>query len=221
MNFLKAMFWCLVLTSCGGKQDNQQLAHTYCKMALNDMAEDGGAAHGYKRALLAIDKALDCDQRPEYYACKGAILFKLGDYVQSEHCYDRALAGHPDAPLASEIINNRACLCAQRNDYAAAKKMWHCLTRDTTYQTPEVAWVNLGKAYIKERNLAQAQQAFEHAVNLAPSYVDAHFYLSLVERERGEHRLARREADLVLKMEPGHQGASVLMAQIESTQEVR
>lgn len=209
-----------MLASCGGKQDNHQLAHTYCKMALADMSEDGGTAHGYKRALLAIDKALDCDQRPEYYACKGAILFKLGDYVQSEYCYDRALACHPDAPLACEIINNRACLCAQRNDYVAAKKMWHNLTRDTTYQTPEVAWVNLGKVYIKERNLTQAQQAFEHAVRLAPSYVDAHFYLSLVERERGEQRLARREADLVLKMEPGHQGASVLMAQIEPAEEM-
>jgi type IV pilus assembly protein PilF len=190
-------------------------------MALADMAEDGGTTNGYKHALLAIDKALGCDPMPEYYACKGAILFKLGDYAQSEGCYNRALTYHPDAPLVAEIDNNRACLCAQRNDYAAAKKIWCDLIKNTSYQTPEVAWVNLGKAYIKERNLVQAQQAFEHAVRLAPSYVDAHFYLSVVERERGEQSLARREVDLVLKMEPEHQGATMLMAQIEPAEEMR
>lgn len=221
MNFLKPIFWCLLFAGCGGKQDNHQLAQTYCKMAFADMAEEGGTARGYKRALLTIDKALACDQRPEYYACKGTILFKLGDYAQSEACYDQALACHPEAPLMSEIANNRACICAQRRNYGAAKKIWSGLIKDTTYQTPEVAWVNIGKMYIKERKLSEAKHAFEQAVTLAPSYIDAHFYLSLVERELGDKSLARREADLVLKMEPEHQGASLLMAQTEPAEEMR
>ncbi|MFA6263128.1 MAG: tetratricopeptide repeat protein [Candidatus Babeliales bacterium] len=216
MNFLKPLIWCVILASCGGgKQNNQQLAHTYFKMAFSDIAEGSNPAVSLKRALVNINKALASDNHPEYYAFKGAILFKLGDYEQSEVCYQQALACQPEAGLRAEISNNRACLLAHRKNYAQAQEVWHALIRDTSYQTPEVAWVNLGKMYVEEKKFQDAKKAFAQAVAVAPSYVDAHFYLSIVERELGNRQHARYEADMVLKMEPEHHGAHMLMAAID------
>jgi tetratricopeptide (TPR) repeat protein len=216
MKFLNPLIWCLLLASCGGgKQNNQQLAQTYFKMAFADMAEDNTTSLPSKHALVNINKALECNERPEYYAFKGTILFKLGDYEQSDVCYQQALACQPDAMLRAEISNNRACLLAQHKKFAPAQEVWQALIRDTSYQTPEVAWVNLGKMYVEEKKHQEAKNAFEHAIALAPSYVDAHFYLGIVERELGDRQYARREADLVLKMEPEHYGAHMLMASMD------
>jgi Tfp pilus assembly protein PilF len=217
MNFLKLTLVGLIFVGCGGgKQNDAQLAQTYFKMAFADMAEENSMSLSMKRALVNINKALECDERPEYYAFKGTVLCKLGDYTQSEKCYKKALGCQPDAILRAEISNNRACLLAQHKKYTAAQKVWRELIHDTSYQTPEVAWVNLGKIYAEKKKFKEAKDAFEHATMLAPSYIDAHFYLGLVERELGDRLHARREADLILKMEPEHYGAHMLMATMDA-----
>jgi Tfp pilus assembly protein PilF len=200
---------------CGGKQQqNQPLAQTYFKMAFNDLSEDSDP-QSFKRALITIDKALAVEERPEYYAFKGTILFKLGDYDACEKCYTQARELHPDAVLSAEIDNNYACFLAQQKKYERAQHIWQELIANPSYQTPEVAWVNLGKLYCEQQNLHAAQSAFKHAATIAPSYIDAHFYLSLVERRLGNAQQARSEADLVLKMEPEHTGANMLVANLE------
>lgn len=212
MNF----FWaccCVVLlfVSCG-KKKNVKLADTYFRMGFLEMSGGRETEQECKRALAHIDVALKQDQKPEYYAFKATLLFKLGSYDDSEKFFKKALSAHPAQDLRAEIMNNYACLLAHKGDVVRAQEIWAALGRDTAYQTPEVAWVNIGKTYVEVKNLVGARDAFAKAAHISPSYVDAHFYLAWTANALGQDALAHRELDIVLSLEPEHHGALALSA---------
>jgi type IV pilus assembly protein PilF len=222
MNFLKphksyaqCVFYvlngCLLLVFNGcGKKPNQKLAQTYFRMAFNELADDPDDQLACKRALVGIDRALSQEQKPQYLALKATILFKLNDYEKSNSFFKRALEEPSDPALRAEITNNYACLMAHHGNNAKAKNLLQQLTHDATYQTPEVAWVNLGKVYATEHDLSHAQEAFKQAVLAAPSYLDAHYYLGLIAYQQGDIPVAQHEIKLVLALEPDHVGANSL-----------
>ena len=204
----------VVLVAGCGKQKNTPLAETYFKMAFLELSEQPDQPGAIKRALAHCDQALQQEKKAEFYALKATLLFKLGDFSASRQAYQQALALHPDQPVRAEIENNYACLLAQMGQGAAAQQMWRLLTENVSYQTPEVAWVNLGRSYATEQNLIQAKHALEQAVVLEPSYLDAHYYLAVVAQRLGDVVLARQQADLVLATAPEHTGAAALARQL-------
>ena len=84
----------LVFAGCE-KQKNTQLASTYFKMAFLELAEQPDQLGAMKRALTYCDQALQQEKKPEFYALKATLLFKLGDYATSRQAYQQALALHP------------------------------------------------------------------------------------------------------------------------------
>lgn len=204
------MFLIVVGLSACGKKSNEQLAQTYFKMALMDVAESPDLIAGCKRALGDIDKALENAQEPEYYALKGTLLFKLGQYEQSEFIFNRALDITTDGVLKAEIMNNLACLWAHqgKNDKAAA--VWESLKSDIFYKTPEVAMVNLGKLCAQKGDMSGADRSLHEAVMIAPSYIDAHYYRALVARQQGKSDVVKQECGIVLTLAPTHEGAQQL-----------
>jgi Tfp pilus assembly protein PilF len=201
------------LPACG-KKDNQKIAHNHFKMAFLDVAGDGDRVIAYKRALAHVDQALQYEQRPEYYAFKATLLFKLGSAQESKMCYEQALALEPEHALKLEIINNYACLLAHIGDNDRAIEKLQDLINDPSYQTPEVALVNLGKLHSQAHHFIQAKNAFERAVRVAPSYVDAHYYTALIAHRLGDIDVAKQETQLVLDLEPEHVGATQLAAMV-------
>ncbi len=192
------------------KHSNQKLAQTYFRMAFNELADDPDDLLACKRALVNIDRALDQEPQSHYYAFKATVLFKLGDYSNSDVFFKKALSTTADDVLRAEITNNYACLLARKGDSSKALDMWQRLIHDPNYQTPEVAWVNLGKLYVASHDLPHAQDAFKQAVLTDPSYLDAHYYLGLIAQQQGDRSTAVREIKLVLALEPDHVGANAL-----------
>lgn len=210
MNFFWACCLGLVFFVSCGKKNNEKLADTYFRMGFLEMSGDCQTDLAYKRALGSIDKALAYSAKPEYYAFKGTLLFKLGDYHHSEESFKKALALAPSQDLRAEIMNNYACLLAHRGQLVQAQAIWKALGEDTAYQTPEVAWVNLGKTYVGAKDFVGARDVFARAVHLSPSYIDAHYYLASAAAELGDRELVQRELDIVLALEPEHYGAQRL-----------
>ncbi len=209
----------LLLAACAKKQEPQksdQLAQTYFKMAFLELTEDADAPHVCKRALMHIDQALVQCKKPEYYALKATLLFKLSAYSESETCFKKALELESDPAARAEISNNYACLLAQKGEVARAEALWVELKNSSVYQTPEVALVNLGKLHVQQKSFAKAKTAFQDAAYLSPSYLDAHFYLAVVAQQLGDRTLVRQELETVLSLEPEHQGAKMALAQISS-----
>lgn len=214
MNFFLACFCVLFLFVSCGKKNNEKLADTYFRMGFLEMSGEGESDQVCKRALVHVDQALAQDQKPEFYAFKATLLFKLGSYNDSEKCFKMALAASPGQDLRAEIMNNYACLLAHRGDVVRAQAIWTGLGSNTAYQTPEVAWVNIGKTYVEAKNFVQARDVFAKAAHIAPSYVDAHFYLASTALALEQYALAQRELGVVLALEPEHYGAQVLAARI-------
>ena len=76
----------LLFVGCG-KQKNTQLAETYFKMAFLELSESPDQPGAIKRALVHCDQALQQEKKPEFYALKATLLFKLGDYQASRRWY--------------------------------------------------------------------------------------------------------------------------------------
>jgi len=216
MNILKLTIMVSIVGVVGGceKQSNTKLAHAYFKMAFTELGDDADPVAAHKRALVSINKALELQEKAEYYALKATVLFNLGDSALSQTCYQKALALQPEQAMRGEIVNNYACLLAHQKQYDQARTMWKGLTKDALYQTPEVAFVNLGRLYAEEKNYMAAKESFQNAVHIAPSYLDAQYYLGLMAHKLGDSQLAAKQTKMLLSLEPTHQGAQWLAAQL-------
>jgi tetratricopeptide (TPR) repeat protein len=85
------------------------------------------------------------------------------------------------------------------------------LEKSKDYLTPEVACVNQGKLVIDcYRDYQKAHEHFLHALALAPSYVDAHYYAALTAYQLKDLPCAKNEVKTILFLEPDHQGARAL-----------
>ncbi len=209
-----ALFGIFFMPGCSKQNKQTNTAQSYFKMAYTELSEQEEGAANYLRALNYIELALNEEEKPEYYALKATLLFKVGQLDEAAVAYKKALCAQPNPHLRDEITNNYACLLAHQGQVAQAQAMWRQLLGQTSYQTPEVALVNLGKSYLSEQKLAPAKEVLEKAVRVSPSYLDAHFYLACIARQLNDIVCAKREIDVVLSQEPGHAGALQVASQL-------
>ena len=200
----------LVFCVACGKKPDKKLAQTYFKMAFLELADEHKEHARYQSALQLVNQAIAQASKPEYIALKATILLHMGHTAASVAAFDQALALPADEYLKAQIMNNYACVLAQRGDREKAHKIWQELAGSAWYQTPEVAWVNLGKLHLDGKEPGRAKEAFKMAGLLSPNYLDAHFYCAVAAKAAGDKILARNELEMVLKLEPEHEGAMVL-----------
>jgi Tfp pilus assembly protein PilF len=202
--FLLVIF---IVSSCGKKR-NEKLGQTYYKLALLELTTQEQSQstpdHTYRQALLNAEKALSEDERPEYLALKGTILFKLNHIRESLMYFKKALAINPDPVVKAEILNNYACILAQTGKTKKALFIWKNLERNNHYLTPEVAIFNQGKVYANKQDYNHAKSLFLNAIYIAPQYLDAHYSLALAAFACGDLKLAKNELKTVLYLEPSH-----------------
>lgn len=198
----------LIFSGCGKKNKNNKLAQNYFKMAFYDLADSSKNNASYQLALQHINQALVHEKKAEYLALKGTILMYLGHTSQSEACFKQALLlPINDDGLREQILNNQACLLAQSGKTEEAKHVWQDLAGNPLYNTPEVAWVNIGKLHLSQQHLGSAVEAFKTAALLEPNYVDAHFYTAVAAHAAGKNGQADESLKAVLLLEPSHVAA--------------
>jgi Tfp pilus assembly protein PilF len=196
------LFFC---SGCGKKKDTN-LAQTYFKMAFCDLADSAKTHGAYQAALQHINQALVLEKKPEFLALKGTLLMHLGHLHLSESCFKEALLlPTTEDGLHEQILNNYACLLAQLGKTEDASRIWRDLASSPVYNTPEVAWVNIGKLELSAEHFGKAANAFTTAAMLEPQYVDAHFYCAVAACAAGKNRQADEALKKVLQLEPSHQ----------------
>lgn len=72
------------------------------------------------------------------------------------------------------------------------------LAEDMLYQTPEIAWGNLGWAYLEAGRVDQAIDALRRSVAAQPLFCVGHYRLGLAHERRGQPRLALQALDRAL-----------------------
>ncbi len=215
-NLIPLFFLCLTLflTGCG-KKENKKLAGNYYRLAINYIESSDGRLQNVKQSLDCLDKAIEYSPEPSYFALKGTLLLKLGNVDEADECFQKVLSGNIDPKVKSDVLNNYACLLAEIGRVKEACSIWEKLKESKHYLTPEVALFNQGKLLVLNGDILKAKNKLYEAVQYAPDYIDAHYYLAIVaDKYLKDSRLARIEAETVLSLEPLHIGARKLVSLI-------
>ncbi|MFH1832406.1 MAG: hypothetical protein ABH827_06430 [bacterium] len=219
----------LVLTSSCGKKTNKALGRDYYKLAMLDLTDRQNLAMqqdpvnnrntsllAYKKALCNINQAIAQDNQARYVALKATLLFLLGQEAAGSACFKDALTlCAQDEQLKAEILNNYACSCAQNNKTEEALGIWQELEHNEHYLSPEVACVNQGKLYAGQGDLVSAKRSLLKAIQVSPSYIDAHYYTAMLAHQMGDLSLAKNEVKTILFLEPAHTGAAQLATYLD------
>lgn len=216
----KIVLFLLIFTQGCGKQSVQRQAQQHYRLACSQLAGDR-TEQDYRRALGYVEQAIATHYTVQYEALKATLLLKLGYVHESATSFEHALASARDPAIAAEVKNNYACALAQQGHSQEALSIWRQIVRDPHYMTPEVAWVNIGKWHVDQRDMKKAKYCFLKALRLEPTYVDAHFYAALAGYACGEKSFARGQATTLLALEPHHSGARRLLKTLSGQGEVR
>lgn len=111
------------------------------------------------------------------------------DYTQAIVYYRRAVAARDNFYIAQNNLGT-ALLAAGRYDEAA--KLYEGLTTKPMYNTPELAYNNLGWAYYKQGDHLRAEESIRMAIFLKPQMCLAQNNLGVVLSDRGDSNGAQR-----------------------------
>lgn len=106
-----------------------------------------------------------------------------------------------------EAQNTLAVILIHRKKYKAARKVLKPITENILYPTPEIAWGNLGWAYLLEGNNKKAIPALRRAVAAQPLFCVGNFRLGQAYHKTGALESALRALDRALETDaPGCAG---------------
>jgi Tfp pilus assembly protein PilF len=184
---------CLLLSGCASKQDEEvrklQAKATY-EQAVRNLSESRLAL-----GMAALKEALQLDpDNAQYHNTLGLVLLNLGRPVDAQAELQKAIDLHKTSP---DLQHNLGIALAQQNRFDDAIAAYKKALTYPTYTTPEVAYYNMGEAYIRLGKPQEAQESFRAAIQLEPTMVAAHYGLGLALSQGGrrdEAKAAFRQA---------------------------
>ncbi|WP_282036719.1 tetratricopeptide repeat protein [Saccharicrinis aurantiacus] len=92
--------------------------------------------------------------------------------------------------------------------------------QNATHLNPanEIAWINLGKSYLKLDSLSEAKHAFRQCLNVLPNYEPSYYYLAQIECVEGNEKKAIKYYKKILKNNPKSYQTYLSWAQLNAHQ---
>jgi Tfp pilus assembly protein PilF len=209
-------FLLILLPSCGDRTSNKQaLASNYIKQSVME-SENGN----YKKALHQVNRAIETEKKPHYLAMKATLLFQIDD-IDGSIALFQDLIHKKDTPstIKAEAKNNLACVYMSIGKKNEAQKLWNDLLHDPDYLTPEVLYLNLALIQINNQQYKAAEKLLNKALDHTPEYIDALYYLAVVQKMMHEYKRALKTIETLTNYVHGHIGAQRLKQQIEQLQQ--
>ncbi len=181
------------LSGCASKQNEEvrklQAKATY-EQAVRNLTENRLAL-----GMAALKEALQLDpDNAQYHNTLGLVLLNLGRPVDAQAEFQTAIDLDKTSP---DLEHNLGIALAQQNRFEDAVAAYKKALTFPTYTTPEVAYYNMGEAYIRLGKPLEAQESFRAAIQLEPTMVAAHYGLGLALSQGGrrdEAKAAFRQA---------------------------
>jgi type IV pilus assembly protein PilF len=140
------------------------------------------------RARPPLEKALQIDPQHVEALVLGAVLFHAeNEYELAEQYYQRALDIEPGN---AQALNNYGTFLYSRGRYRDALVPLSRLVRDTSYRSRSQAFENLGMAYLRADDEAEAEAAFLRSLELNFRQAGATLELAELAYGRGEYEAA-------------------------------
>jgi superkiller protein 3 len=183
----------LLLSGCASQQNEEvrklQARATY-EQAVRNLSENRLAL-----GMAALKEALQLDpENAQYHNTLGLTLLNMGRPVDAQAEFQTAVDLDKTIP---DLQHNVGVALAQQRRFDDAIAAYKKALTFPTYTTPEVAYYNMGEAYIQLGKPLEAQESFRAALQLEPTMVAAHYGLGLVLSQGGrrdEARAAFRQA---------------------------
>jgi type IV pilus assembly protein PilF len=156
----------------------------------------------YLNAEQEIKKALDVvSDDPRYYELLALVYQAQARLQLADEAYRLALQ-QTDVPPSVLVNYSTLLLLLNRLDQAIA--MAQQALRDPHYSKPELAYTNLGLAYLKKGSLPQAVEQFRAALSHQPDLPEAHYNLGLVYLRLGDREQAIRAFREAIRYRPSY-----------------
>lgn len=183
----------LLLSGCAAKRDEEvrklQARATY-EQAVRNLSENRLAL-----GMAALKEALQLDpDNAQYHNTLGLVLLNLDRPVDAQAEFQTAIDLDKTSP---DLQHNVGVALAQQKRFDDAIAAYKKALTFPTYTTPEVAYYNMGEAYIRLGKPQEAEESFRAAIQLEPTMVAAHYGLGLALSQGGrkdEARAAFRQA---------------------------
>jgi Tfp pilus assembly protein PilF len=128
-----------------------------------------------RRAYTELIKAIQLDgENARYRMMLGMIYMYNGELIAAEEELELAVSLDPDL---GEAHNNLGTLYVKEGRHSEAVTEFKRAIANLSYQTPEVAYFNLGNASYRLGDYSQAGGAFEKVVEIVPNWAEAHYLL--------------------------------------------
>lgn len=195
---MKQLIFCLLCLGCSGtqvSQENMAKAEYHYRLARN-YYNDRNIAMTQRELYEAL--RLD-PNHAEAHHLKGFVLMGLADLDGAAFHLKEALRAKPDL---HEARNNLGVVMLQQGRYEEAIQTLMPLIQDPLYPTPSFAHGNIGYAYYKLGDLANAKRYLEMAVFLNPRFCLGFNNLGIVYKEMGNTKSAREAFEKAIKICP-------------------
>lgn len=150
--------------------------------ALDGMNDTDGAIRQFEAAAKASPR------EPNVHFGLGYLLWKQRSYTDAESQFKLELANDPNHAQALAYL---ADIKIKQDDNAAAEPLLMKATRQ--HGAPRIAFLDLGILYASEGRHDEAIAAFQHAILMDPSEVDAHWRLARLYASMGRQQEAKAE----------------------------
>jgi protein O-GlcNAc transferase len=186
------------VAGCGLKQDEEvrklQAKATY-ERAVRNLTENRLAL-----GMAALKEAIQLDpDNAQYHNTLGLVLLNLGRPVDGQAEFQIAVDLDKTNP---DLQHNLGIALAQQGRFEDAIAAYKKALNFPTYVTPEVAYYNMGEAFIRLGKAQEAQEAFRAAIQLEPTMVAAHYGLGLALSQGGRRDDAKAAFRQARDMDP-------------------
>jgi Tfp pilus assembly protein PilF len=182
----------LATLGCGKNREPSGTASDARSESEYDLARDswlrrGNPRDGLKHALKAIE--LD-DENADAHHLTSLIYLDLCQLPLHENCRLEEAKYHSEQALRlkpdyREARNTLGVVLIQMKRPTDAITVLRPLTTDILYTTPEIAWGNLGWAYLESNKLDEAVEALERSVAAQPRFCVGFYRLAVVREKKG------------------------------------
>jgi len=191
------------LTEGCATEDIVKKSDGYYQQGLADLNVD------QQRAYVLFQKAIELnpDHRGAHYYV-GHVHFLQGRLEKAEAEFREVLRIDPEYPEAHNHLGQ--VLSMQGHGSEAIRSYRRALTYPL-YETPDVAWYNLGEALASEGEMEAAKEAFERALRVSPLSVPQgllHYQLGRTYYRLGDDAKAREALTRSAKLDPGGRAGS-------------
>jgi type IV pilus assembly protein PilF len=143
----------------------------------------------YEKSLDRLNKSLEAD--PHYTPtlnALGLLYQKLGDNIQAEQYYTRALGIRQND---ANTLNNYGQFLCSTGRFDEAQKAFLSASNNPLYETPEISLTNAGTCSLKNDQPEVAEKFFRDALDKNPNVPIALIQMSQLSYEQGNYLSAR------------------------------